>query len=313
MKRLLGAAVLGGVLAGSFLLGLFIADPIGLAGEINERRLAFAGARNESFLSHDGTRLRAITLGPLSAETPVVLLHGLGADATYWADAALFLKAQARTVVLLDLPGSGRSARPASPEGYGLPARVAAVEALAEALGFRRMDVVGHSLGGWTAASYALSYPRRIARLVLVDSGGFTPVKPEEVEELKRRLAPDNRTGATALVDLLFHRKPFPVAGFVRNAFGRNYRGPNVVVTLDQLSEKDGLVGREAELPRSTAIIWGAKEALFPLDDARRLSRLSGAPLHVLDGVGHDGPLEDPKAFHAALQRALASAESLAD
>src|SRR5450756_2060804 len=90
----------------------------------------------------------AFVLGPLSAERPVVLLHGLGADATYWTDAARFLARRGRTVILPDAPGSGRSEPPADPAGYSLAGRVAAMDSLARSLALGKFDLVGHSLGG---------------------------------------------------------------------------------------------------------------------------------------------------------------------
>jgi len=137
-----------------FFFGAVAVDPLPVYRSIQEKRLSYAGARRETFAADDGTTLSAFILGPLSAERPVVLLHGLGADATYWTDAALFLARHGRTVILPDAPGSGRSEPPRDPKGYGLPGRVAALDSLARALALDKSDLVGHSLGGWTAGSY---------------------------------------------------------------------------------------------------------------------------------------------------------------
>ena len=74
-----------------FLFGAVAVDPLPVYRSIQETRLSLAGARREIFAADDETILSAFVLGPLSAERPVVLLHGLGADATYWTDAARFL------------------------------------------------------------------------------------------------------------------------------------------------------------------------------------------------------------------------------
>jgi len=245
-------------------------------------------------------------LGPLSAPRPVVLLHGLGADATYWAGTARALVGAGRTVLLPDAPGSGRSAPPKSPGGYRLAGRVAAVDALFRALALGKADVVGHSLGGWTAAGFALARPVKVARLVLVDAGGFA--ETADVEAERRRVLPDDRAGARRVFDLLFFRRPFPPAGFILNAFGRNYGGDPAAATVLALDLQDSLAGREKDLPRGTAVIWGEKETLFPLEDGRALAaRIPGARLFVLPGAGHDGPLETPRAFRDALAAALAA------
>ncbi|MFI5120615.1 MAG: alpha/beta fold hydrolase [Thermoanaerobaculia bacterium] len=304
-KRLL-SVVLGAVFfCLFFLFGAVAVDPLPIYRSIQETRLDFAGARREIFAADDGTRLSAFVLGPLSAERPVVLLHGLGADATYWTDAARFLARRGRTVILPDAPGSGRSDPPRDVAGYGLSGRLAALDALQRALALEKVDLVGHSLGGWTAGWYALKFPWKTGRLVLVDAGGLS--LPRDVEAERTRVLPADRAGARRIFDLLFFRKPAPSLGFVLDAFGRNYGSGPAAATVARLTEADGLYGHLGELPEGTTLIWGERETLFPLSIARAAAaRMRAARLVVLGGAGHDGPLETPAAFHGALASALA-------
>lgn len=300
----LGLSALLALLAAGF--GAFAADPFGAIRAFNAARLKGAGAHVERFGAADGTRHRAWVLGPLSAETPVVLVHGLGASGDYFTGAALALRRAGRTAILPDGPGSGGSDRPRDARGYGLPARVDAVRALVHSLGLEKVDLVGHSLGGFVAARFALEEPPRVRRLVLVDAAGFSEGTAAEVEHVKQTLVPADRAAARSLVDLLFFRKPFPVAGFVVDAFARNYGAENVARTVELVAEEPTLVGRERELPPGTVFVWGEREALFPVDHARRAAgRARKARLLVVTGVGHDGPLEAPKAFDEALAMAL--------
>jgi abhydrolase domain-containing protein 6 len=288
-----------------FLFGAVAVDPLPVYRSIQEARLDFAGARREVFAADDGTTLSAFVLGPLSAERPVVLLHGLGADATYWVDAARALARHGRTVILPDAPGSGRSDPPRDPAGYGLPGRLAALDALARALALEKFDLVGHSLGGWTVGWYALKFPWKTGRLVLVDSAGLSPTADAQGE--RARVLPTDRAGARRIFDLLFFRKPAPSLGFVLDAFGRNYGAGTAAATVARLTEADGLYDHLGELPERTTLLWGERETLFPLAIAREAAaRMRAAHLVVLGGAGHDGPLETPAAFHEALARALA-------
>lgn len=291
---------------GCLLFAAVAADPFGAVRRGGEVLLSAAGARVELFRGRDGTRLRALALGPPSAARPVVLLHGLGADATYWTFAARALAKRGRTVYILDGPGSGQSETPATPAGYGVPARVDALDAMADALGLETFDLVGHSLGGWTAAAYAIAHPHRIARLVLVDAAGFSPVRAEDEAATRARLVPSDRAAARGLWDLLFFRKPVPSAGFVLDAVGRNYGSGTPAATIESIREEDLLLDHESELPGGTVLIWGEKETLFPLAEARRAAaKIPGARLLVLTGVGHDGPIEAPRVFQQALFDAL--------
>jgi pimeloyl-ACP methyl ester carboxylesterase len=289
-----------------FLFGALAVDPFPAYRAVMEEWLAISGAHREVFAADDGSRLSVWVLGPLSAERPVVLLHGLGADASYWAGTARTLVRAGRTVLLPDGPGSGRSEPPRDVLGYRISGRVAALDALFRALAVGKADLVGHSLGGWTAAAFALARPEKIGRLVLVDAGGFS--LPADVDVERRRVLPEDRPGARRVLDLLFFRRPFPAAGFVVNAFGRNYGGDPAAATVRALDVADGLAGREKDLPAGTAVIWGAEETLFPLPLGRSLAAgIPGGRLFVLTGAGHDGPLETPRAFREALASALAS------
>ena len=287
-----------------FLFGAVAVDPLPVYRALQEKRLSLAGARREVFAADDGTSLSVFVLGPLSAERPVVLLHGLGADATYWTNAARFLARQGRTVILPDAPGSGRSEPPRDPAGFGLRGRVAAMDALARALALEKFDFVGHSLGGWTAGWYALEFPWKVGRLVLVDAAGLSP--PEDAEAERARVLPQDRAGARRIFNLLFFRKPAPSLGFILDAFGRNYGSGTAALTVARLAEADGLFPRLPDLPPRTTLIWGERETLFPLAGARdAVSKMRGARLVVLGGAGHDGPLEVPAAFHEALLGSL--------
>ncbi|MFN7989925.1 MAG: alpha/beta hydrolase [Thermoanaerobaculia bacterium] len=300
----LGLALL---LAASLGAGAFFADPIGLVETAGALRFRSAGALSATLPGPGGIRLHAWELGPRSAEVPVVLLHGLGAASHYWAETAIDLARAGRTVVVPDAPGSGRSAPPRPEYGWGVPGRVAAVSALLDALRVTKVDLVGHSLGGWTAGAFALAEPHRVRRLVLVDAAGFAKIDLAAQEELRRGLSPGSREGERRLYDLLFFRKPLPAAGFLLDAFGRQYRKENVVATLAALGERQALLARAAELPAGTVFIHGSEDGICPLAATRDAAALvPGGRLFVIRGTGHDAPLEAPRLFRATLRRALA-------
>jgi pimeloyl-ACP methyl ester carboxylesterase len=306
VRRALPALALAALFAASFAAGAFFADPIGLVASAAALRYRTAGALSTFVPGPGGARLHTLELGPRSAEVPVVLLHGLGAASHYWVDTAIDLARSGRTVIVPDAPGSGTSDAPTPATGWGIPGRVAAVSALLDALRLRKVDLVGHSLGGWTAGAFALAEPQRVRRLVLVDSAGFTKLDPDAERALRRSLTPGDRAGARRLYDLLFLRKPVPAWGFLVDAFGRTYRKENVAATVAALEEKDGLRGRESLLPPGTVFIQGREDPICLLSDARNaFARVPRGRLFVVSGTGHDAPLEAPRLFHETLRRAL--------
>lgn len=304
MRRALPALGLALLFLAALGAGAFFADPIGLVAQAGALRFRTSGALSTTVPGPGGVRLHAWELGPRSAEVPVVLLHGLGAASHYWTETAIDLRRAGRTVIVPDAPGSGRSEPPRPEEGWGIPGRVAAVSTLLDALRLKRVDLVGHSLGGWTAGAFAIAEPHRVRRLVLVDSAGFT--RPEDEAALRASLSPTTRAGARRLYDLLFFRKPFPAAGFLVDGLGRTYRATNVVATVPALAERDGLGGREALLPPGTVFLHGDRDEICLLGDARRAAaRVPGGRLFVFRDAGHDVPLETPRPFHATLRTTL--------
>lgn len=104
---------------------------------------------------------------------PVVLLvHGVGASQVAWRSNIAPLANAGFTVVALDLPGHGDSDKPKNIE-YDPVAAVHFLAHFLDALKVDRASVMGNSGGGLVAASFALEYPERTDRVVLVAPGGL--------------------------------------------------------------------------------------------------------------------------------------------
>jgi len=101
---------------------------------------------------------------------PPLVCHpgGPGASAAYFG--ALEELAAERTLILLDPRGTGASDRPGDTAAYALEGYAEDVEAVREALGLERLDLLGHSHGGFVAMTWAGTYPERVGRLVLAST-----------------------------------------------------------------------------------------------------------------------------------------------
>jgi pimeloyl-ACP methyl ester carboxylesterase len=95
--------------------------------------------------------------------TPIVLVHGGMNSSLAWVPVLPYLEAQA---LAIDLPGRGKN--PADLATVTLDDAVATVLKEADAVGFDRFVLVGHSLGGVTITETAYRHPERIASLVYV-------------------------------------------------------------------------------------------------------------------------------------------------
>ncbi|MBU6198147.1 MAG: alpha/beta fold hydrolase [Xanthomonadaceae bacterium] len=98
---------------------------------------------------------------------PLLMIHGLGSSGDDWA----FQRedfARHFTLILPDLRGAGRSAKPPGP--YSIGQFAADLWALLDALGVESTNILGFSLGGAVAQEMALAQPVRVRRLVLCNA-----------------------------------------------------------------------------------------------------------------------------------------------
>ncbi|MEH1842167.1 MAG: alpha/beta hydrolase [Nostoc sp.] len=118
-------------------------------------------------------------------KTPIIFLHGAWNESSQWLSLMESL-AQDFHCFALDLLGFGESENPNIHHSIDLQ-----VECLAEflqAIKLEKVYLIGHSLGGWIAASYALKYPEKVDGLVLLAPEGVEIAGQEEYYQKMRRL-----------------------------------------------------------------------------------------------------------------------------
>jgi pimeloyl-ACP methyl ester carboxylesterase len=107
---------------------------------------------------------------------PLLLLHGLGCSSQYFHVLQRLLAADF-TVYAPDLPGHGRSEKPAH-RMWQLSELTDWVAALVAQLELERPIIVGHSLGGGVAVDLAARYPEFVHRIVLLAPTGVPEMPP---------------------------------------------------------------------------------------------------------------------------------------
>lgn len=107
------------------------------------------------------------------ANKPVVtLLHGKNFTGAYWKDTAIYLQSLGYGVLIPDQIGFGKSSKEDDYQ-YSFAALATNTKNLTDMLGIEKSIIVGHSMGGMLASRFALLYPEKTERLVLVNPIGL--------------------------------------------------------------------------------------------------------------------------------------------
>ncbi len=108
-----------------------------------------------------------------AGQPPVLALHGWLDNAASFVPLAPHL--DGIELVAIDLPGHGRSAHLPPGADYSFAAAVHCVLDVADALGWERFALLGHSMGAGIASLVAAACPQRVRRLVAIEALGALP------------------------------------------------------------------------------------------------------------------------------------------
>ena len=291
-------------LATLFLLAGSIAVP---AQSVTAKQAAApAQAAAEKYATIYGAKIRYLEAG---SGPVVILLHGLGGDASNWASTVGPLSQKYR-VIVPDQIGFGRSDKPMI--NYRVGTLVDFLDGLCKELKIERASLVGNSLGGWTAAAYTLAHPEKVERLVLVDAAGFA-ITGDLDPRVLNGLNPSTRDAVKQVMSLVFYNKQlYANDAAIDLLFARKMTagdGYTIQRFIDSITRgEDVLDNRLANIKQPTLIIWGREDGLTPLAMGERFKKeISGSELFIIEKCGHVPQLEKAAEFNSSLMKFLGS------
>ena len=250
---------------------------------------------------------------------PVLLLvHGMGSSSRTWDTVVPLLTDGGAHVVVVDLPGHGRSGKGRG--DYSLGALASTLRDLLDHLGHERAVLVGHSLGGGVALQFAYQYPERCEGLVLVASGGLG-------REASPLLRAASLPGAELVIPVISHPRSVSAIAGAGRLLSRLRGTPtfpdDAIVTLTELADADtraaflatlrsvvdvsgqrvsalAKLASAAHLP--ILVVWGDRDAVIPCEHGRQaVAQLPNGRLTIFPGAGHEPHRHDPERFAAIL------------
>jgi pimeloyl-ACP methyl ester carboxylesterase len=284
------------------LLGLTAAALAGLYayGRVAVRRFEdfepeSAGAPGK-FRTMNGVRVHYVEAGQGPA---VVLVHGWNGS-TFGFRYTIPELARHYRVIAPDLIGFGYSERPAKGD-YTVTAQVELLRGLMDQFGVEQAAIAGHSMGGAIAMSFALRYPERVSRLILIDAASVREMR--SAVRLGRFFAPLLSVFAPLMANRsLFDRgmrsavhdpailTPEVLDGYFRPLRMRGH--------LRGLAQQIAQRGREEPIDPSrlrmpVLVLWGEHDRLLSLVKGEELAaQIPTARLEVIRSAGHL-PLEE--------------------
>lgn len=250
---------------------------------------------------------------------PIVFLHGHGGGAAVWHGVIDGL-VNSHRVLAVDLLGWGCSERAPFTGRTAEEAQawwVESLEAWRAEMGIERFTLVGHSLGGFVAASYALAHGNRLSHLVLEDAAGmwasvrlptslyFRVLGPQRFIRLcgplGRRLvgwarqAEKNRTLAPAALPVYYHA--------LATCPGSGASGERAFARLLSLRRWELPLFQQMRFVKvPTLLVWGEHDRLIaPLIGYLLRTRMPNAHLVLIPDAGHSPHAERPHVFVEAL------------
>jgi pimeloyl-ACP methyl ester carboxylesterase len=249
------------------------------------------------------TRLHYLDPNP-AGNPAVLLLHGLGADASSWALQLPALTGAGFRPIAADTPGFGQS--PYDGRGWSIRRVAADMASLLEELQTGPAHVVGLSMGGTIAQQFALETPHLTRRLVLVST--FAVLRPDSLSGwyyFMQRFILVNTLGLPAQARVVAQRVfPGPRYGQLREmlvetisrADPRAYR--KAMASLGLFNS----VKRLGEIKIPTLIVTGADDTT--VTPARQRLLVEGIPAArqvIVPDAGHAVPVDQAERFNREL------------
>ena len=249
----------------------------------------------------------------------VVMLHGSGPGASGWANFNRNVEplvSAGYRVILMDCLGWSKSDSIVCATSRS-HLNADTLYALLQELAISKVDIIGNSMGGHSAAAFALQFPEYVGKLVLMGGGTggasiFTPMPAEGIKLLQglyRNPTIENLKAMmnvfvfdpSALTEELYQAR-------LKNILAREDHLENFVKSF-QVNPKQ-FPDISPDLPAikaPTLVMWGRQDRFVPMDTGLRLvAGIPNSELHLFNQCGHWVQWEYADRFNAMVLQFLA-------
>ena len=242
----------------------------------------------------------------------VVMMHGSGPGASGWSNFHRNVDALVNAgyrVLLVDSPGWNKSAPIVVSTGARSDVNAAAVKGLMDVLNIDRVHLIGNSMGGVNALSFALNYPDRLDKMIIMGGGGagpslFVPMPLEGIKLLFGLYVNPTMENLKKMLDVFVFDPSALTEDLIQGRFA------NMMAHKDHLEnfvksfqanpkQFPDYSLRLSEIKAQTLVTWGRDDRFVPLDSGLKLIwGLQDAELHVFNKCGHWAQWEHADKFN---------------
>ncbi|MGE5410335.1 MAG: 2-succinyl-6-hydroxy-2,4-cyclohexadiene-1-carboxylate synthase [Clostridiales bacterium] len=239
---------------------------------------------------------------------PVVFLHGFSGSSNEWIPLLKKLPEEIYSLAI-DLIGHGKSCCPKEKECYSSMSIVEHLDEIFSQLNFKKVVLVGYSMGGRAALSYSVNYPGKVKCLVLESA---TPGIIDESER-EERIRSDERLAQFILdhkveefVDYwmnipLFNSQKGLTSEELRNLKERKLNNSPIGLANSLRGFSTGkmpqLWNRLTEINFRTLLITGSLDKKFTQINVHMAKEIKHSEHVIVKGAGHNIHLERPEVF----------------
>jgi pimeloyl-ACP methyl ester carboxylesterase len=218
---------------------------------------------------------------------PLLILHGWGSNSERWLEVAEPLSKKFK-VIIPDIPGFGKSE--VLQEPWNLNKYVSWADEFVRQLKLGDFYLLGHSFGGALASKISIKHAQEIKKLFLVSAAC-----------IRRKTNKKGISARIAKVVKIFSFLPFYT--FFRKAVYKFIIRRSDYVYVEGIMKQtylnvisDDLSFHLPFIKVPTVIIWGDKDEMTPIEDARLINeKIRNSKLVVITGAGHDLNRKQPE------------------
>ncbi len=247
--------------------------------------------------SSDGKNIFCEVRGNQQAESTLVLLNGLTQSTMAWHFFVPFFKKDHR-IILLDFIFQGQSDKDGGWRDFNHHA--ADVQAVLEQLNVDRCTLIGISYGSLVAQHFALLFPHKLNKLVLISTFAHKTPYYEAVELSWWRAL--EQGGYNLMLDIMlpsvlseeyFEHPVVPLSSLKNFRQGMNENSEAIFKLMRATRERKDFRKELQKIKTPTLIVQGEKDLLFPPHMALEVQKnLPGAELKIIKLAGHTLNLE---------------------